>query len=122
MFINKLGDIVHKFTNDDKLFTILSTIDEFIPGHVGKSLKVGTILVVGVENHQLALAGLKLSLEGVFFGVLLEVISQSEKRQRTDQPFGGIVMIKLDAVAVVRREFVVVVVIPLAESQDGGDP
>jgi uncharacterized membrane protein len=70
----------------------------------------------------LTLAGLKLSLKGVFFGVLLEVISQSEKRQRTDQPFGGIVMIKLDSVAIVRREFVVVVVISLTESQDGGDP
>lgn len=38
-----------------------------------------------------------------------------------DEPFGGVVLVPLDRVAVVHGELVVEVVVPLADGDEGGD-
>lgn len=52
----------------------------------------------------------------------LKIMRQSHLRQRKDQPFGGIEVIPLGAIAIVPEEHVMIVVVALAERNERYPP
>ena len=54
--------------------------------------------------------------------VALEIVGQSQFRQRIDQPFGRIEMIPLGAVAIVSEEHVMVVMVALSKRNERDPP
>ena len=86
------------------------------------------VLVEVLAVHDAVALGLKAGLLDLELGLgdlvlldPLEVVGEAEVVEEHDGPLGGVVVEPLDAVSVVLGELVVVVVIALAEGEEGGD-
>lgn len=121
MILDEIGDIVNDTGNRNQSTAILGLVDIIFPLHDGKLIERNTPIQLGTLLIQLLLKLLETTLFDFVAAELLEIISQAKLLPGPDGPFGGIILMPLNGISVVRGELVMEVVVSLTESNDGGD-
>ena len=121
MIFDEVGDVVDDAGDGDEAAAVLGLVDVVVPFHDGQ----------GVEGHAPVELGAFLVefflqlLHAAFFDFVLlelfEVVGEAELLPDPDGPFGWVVLMPFDGVAVVGGKLVVEVVVAFAEGDEGGD-
>ena len=90
-------------------------LNVFVPFHHGQLVERDTPVQLGALLVELFLELLDTALLNLSRTELLQVVGQSQLLPNPDGPFGRVVLVPLDGIAVVRGELVVKVVIPLSK-------
>jgi hypothetical protein len=114
-------DIVNNSSNSDKATAILDLLNIVVPLDDGELVKRHTPVKLLALLVKLLLELLDTALLDLVGAELLEVAGKTELAPEPDAPFGGIVLVPFDGIAVVAGEFVVEVVVALAEGDECGD-
>jgi len=121
MLNGKFGDIMDSTVDDHELISLLHNLIEYFASDdwqliCGDSPVQSLLLLV---QHLLLHLNLPL-LDNVVIKNF-EVVRLADIVKRLNDPFGGVILVKLDGVSVVIGELVVEVVVTLAKSQQGCD-
>lgn len=119
--IDEVGHIVDNTGDGHKTTAVLALVDIVVPFHDGKLVERGTPVEFGTLLVELLLELLDTTLFDFVGTELLQVVGESELLHGPDHPLGGVILVPLDSVAVVRGEFVVEVVVTFTEGDNGGD-
>lgn len=119
--LDEFRDVVDNARNGNEAASVLGLVDVVVPLNNGE-------LVQGhapVEPRALLVQFLLLLLHAALFDLvlleLLEVESQPHLLPAPNRPFGGVVLVPFDGVAVIGGELVVKIVVTLAEGDKRGD-
>ena len=121
MFLDEVRDVVNDTSNSNESATVLGFGLIVVPVDDWKLLQRNTPVESLSLLVELLLELLETSLVDFVLLELLEIIGESELLVDPDEPLGRVVLVPLDRIAVIRREFVVEVVVSLSESDKGGD-
>src|SRR6202012_3692105 len=101
--------------NRNEATAVLALVNIIIPFHDGELLKRHTPVEPGPLLVELLLLLLQTTLLDFVGAELLEIIRETELLAGPDEPFGGIILVPLDGVAVIRWKLMVEIVISLTE-------
>lgn len=119
VIVHKRLDIVNDALDQCHGHTLLGRhLLEFLKGVNGQLGQGGTPNQLRFLAIQLLLLHPELSLFDLVGGETLQIRGQTEEGADRDEPFGGVVLIKADRVPVIRREFVVKVVVTTSKKRD----
>ena len=121
MLVNEISNIVNNTSDSDQTTAVLSLLNVVVPLDDRKLLKRNTPVELGALLVDLLLELLDTALLDLVGTELLEVGGEAELAPQPDGPLGGVVLVPLDGVAVVRGELVVEVVVALTESDKRSD-
>lgn len=96
--------------------------DEIVPLDYRQLVKRDAPVQLGSLLVELLLQLLDSSLLDLVLSELLQIIGEPDLLPQPDHPLGGVVLVPFDGIAVVRGEFVVEVVVALAERHERCDP
>jgi len=119
--LDEVGDVVNNTSHSDEAAARFGLVDIIIPLHDRELVKRNA----PVELGALLVEFLLLLLNATFLDLvrleLLQVKGETELLPNPDGPFGGVILVPFDGIAVIRRELVVEVVITLTESDKCSD-
>lgn len=118
---DEVGNIVNDTSNSDEATAVLGLLNVVVPLNHGELFKRDTPVELGSLLVELLLELLNAALLNFVGTELLEVVGEAKLAPEPDAPLGGVILVPLDGVAVVRGEFVVEVVVTLAESDKSSD-
>ena len=121
VLVDEVGNVVYNTSDGNQTTAVLSLLNIVVPLDDRKLLKRYTPVELGALLVNLLLELLDATLLDLVGTELLEVGGETELAPQPDGPLGGVVLVPLDSVTVVRGELVVEVVVTLAESNKGGD-
>lgn len=121
VLVDEVGHVVYDTSNSDEATAVLGLLNVVIPLDNGKLVERNTPVELRSLLVELLLELLNTALFDFVGAELLEVGGEAELAPEPDAPLGGVVLVPLDGVAVVRGEFVVEVVVALAESDKRSD-
>lgn len=119
MVLDEVGNIVNDTCNSNKTTTILGLVDVIIPFHDWKLVKWDTPVKFGSLLVKLLLLLLDTALLNFVGTELLEIVGKTKLLHRPDEPFGWVILVPLDSIAVVGWEFVVEIVVSFSKSDQG---
>jgi hypothetical protein len=121
MIADEVSNVMNDPSNSNKSSAVLGLVLVVVPFHDWKLLERNT----PVEFRSFLVEFLLLLLNTALFDFvgleLFEIKSKAHLLPQPDGPFGGIILMPLDSIAVVGWELVVEVVVSLAESDQGSD-
>lgn len=119
--LDEVSNIVDNTGDGHKSLAVLGLLDKIVPVDDGELLKGKSPIEFGALLVKFLLLLLEAALLDFILAEGLEVGSKAELLPDPDAPLGRVVLIPLDGVSVVRWEFVVEVVISLAQSDECSD-
>lgn len=123
MLLNKVLHIVKDaFQQDPLLVVVENEILEFVPGVDGQFFEGCTVLEPLLQSKQLLFLHLDPALGHFVRGERLEVIGETKEREELDKPFGGVILVEQDGVAVILRELMVEVVVSFTHRHKRSNP
>ena len=121
VLVDEVGNIVYNTSDGNQTTAVLSLLNIVVPLDDRKLLKRYTPVELGALLVNLLLKLLDATLLDLVGTELLEVGGETELAPQPDGPLGGVVLVPLDSVTVVRGELVVEVVVAFAEGNESGD-
>ena len=121
VILDEVGDIVNDTSDSNETAAILGLLDVVIPLHDGELLKRGTPIKSGASAIELLLKLLNATLLNLVGAELLEVVGESDLLPHPDGPLGGVVLVPLNGISVIRWELVVEVVVTFSEGNESGN-
>jgi hypothetical protein len=121
VLVNEIGNVMDNTGNGNETTAVLGLLNIVVPLDDGELVERYTPVELGALLVDLLLELLDTTLLDLVGAELLEVGGEAELAPEPDGPLGGVVLVPLDGVAVVRGELVVEVVVTLAESDKRGD-
>lgn len=119
--LDEFGNIVNDTSHGDEATSILGLVNIIFPLHHWKLVKRYTPVELGALLVEFLLLLLEPTFVNLVLLELLQVVGETELLPNPDGPLGGIVLMPFDGVAVIRGEFVMEVVVSLAESDKSSD-
>lgn len=120
--LDEVADVVDDAADGGEGLAVLAAVgDEVVPVDDGELLEGDAPVEGGALLVELLLLLLEAALLDLVGAELLEVVGETDHLPEGDVPLGGVVVEETDAVAVVRGELVVEVVVALAQGDEGGD-
>ena len=119
--LDEVGDIVDDTGNGHKSSAVLGLILEVVPLHDGQGVERHAPVELGALLVELLLLLLDTTLFDFIAAELLQVIGEAKLLPHPDGPFGGIILMPFNGVAVVGRELVMEVVVAFTEGDECGD-
>jgi hypothetical protein len=121
VLVDEIGDIVDNTGDSDQATAVLGLFNVVVPLDDRELVERNTPVKLSALLVNLLLELLNTTLLDLVRTELLEVGSETELAPEPDGPLGGVVLVPLDGVAVVRGELVVEVVVTLAEGDKRSD-
>eukprot|EP00187_Rhodella_violacea_P018474 CAMPEP_0184734054 /NCGR_PEP_ID=MMETSP0314-20130426/59356_1 /TAXON_ID=38298 /ORGANISM="Rhodella maculata, Strain CCMP 736" /LENGTH=444 /DNA_ID=CAMNT_0027200953 /DNA_START=196 /DNA_END=1528 /DNA_ORIENTATION=- len=121
MRVQEPVDRMHEPVHHDQRLALLDSLVHLDPRHDGERRDVLAPVDGLLGLVELGLLDLDLGLLDLVLREPDEAGGEAEPGEDADDPLGGVVVVPADAVAVVVGELVVVVVVALAEGDEGGD-
>lgn len=119
--LDEIRDVMDDTGNGDETAAVLSLVDVVVPFNDGELLERDAPVELRAALVDFLLQLLNTALFDLVGAELLEVVGETKLLPDPDCPFGRVVLVPFDGVAVVRGEFVVEVVVAFAEGDEGGD-
>lgn len=117
----EVRDVMNNAGDGDQAAAVLGLVLEVIPLHDRKGLQRHPPIEPGALLVKLLLQLLDATFLDLVAAELLQVISKTELLPHPDGPFGRVVLMPLNGVAIVGRELVVEVVVAFTQSDKGGN-
>lgn len=121
VLVDEVGHVVDNTSDSDETTAVLSLLNVVVPLNDGKLVKRNTPVELGALLVDLLLKLLDTALLDLVGAELLEVGGEAELAPQPDGPLGGVVLVPLDGVAVIRGKLVVEVVVALTKSNESSD-
>lgn len=121
VMFDEFGNVVDYTSHGDQTAPVLGLVDIVVPFHYWQLIKWYTPVELGTLLVEFLLLLLEPSFVDFILLELLQVIGQAELLPDPDGPLGGVVLMPLNGVAVVRWELVMEVVVSLAEGDNSSD-
>lgn len=99
--LDEVGDVVDNTGDGNQTTAVLGLLDVFLPFHDGQLVERDTPVELGAALVDLLLQLLDTALFDLVGAELLEVVGEAELLPDPDGPFGGVVLVPFDGVAVV---------------------
>lgn len=90
-------DIMDDVVDDYEAITLGHLLVELLTSPDRQLVEFASVICFSLLEIELALAHLEAGLLNFLLGDGLKVVGQAEVRQQADEPFGGVVMIRLDS-------------------------
>lgn len=121
MVVDEVGHVVYDARDGDQTTAVGALVDVIVPFHHRELFERRAPVEPGALLVKLLLHLLQAALLDLVGAELLEVVGKAHLLPEPDGPFGGVVLVPLDGVAVVGRELVVEVVVALTQRDQRGD-
>ena len=121
VLVDEVGYIMDDTSNSDETTAVLGLLNIVVPLNDGELVERNAPVELSALLVKLLLELLDTTLLDFVGAELLEIGSKAELAPQPDAPLGGVVLVPLDSVAVVRGELVVEVVVAFTESDKGSD-
>lgn len=113
MHCDEVVNLMHNSFDHHQYFPVVDARLHFVPVHVRKRLDFLAPVDYSLEFVQLLLLHLEPRLDDLVVGEANQARAEAEVRQKSDHPLRRVVVVPADAVAVVVRELMMVVVVAL---------
>ncbi|KAL9117208.1 MAG: hypothetical protein Q9187_006255 [Circinaria calcarea] len=121
MALDEVSDIMDNTCNSNETAAVLRLVLVVVPFHYRKSFKRNTPVKSGTLLIELLLLLLNAALFDFVLLELFEVVGEAELFPNPDGPFGRIILVPFNSIAVVGWELVMEVVISFAEGDKCSD-
>lgn len=118
---NEVGDIMHHPGDGDETSTVLGLVREIVPFDDREGIQRNPPIKLGASLVEFLLALLHLAFFDFVLLELLQVVGQTQLLPNPDGPFGGIVLMPFDGVAIVGWELMMKIVVAFTQSHQRRD-